>query len=31
MKSLILDTLHALIFAATISLPFVIYFWSMKP
>jgi hypothetical protein len=31
MKSFIRDTLHAVIFAATIALPFVLYFWNMKP
>lgn len=31
MRSFIHDTIHAAIFAATIALPFVLYFWSMKP
>lgn len=31
MKSFFRDLLHAAIFAATIALPFVLYFWSMKP
>lgn len=31
MQAFIRDLIQAAIFAATIALPFVLYFWSMKP
>lgn len=31
MKAFFRDLAHAAIFAAVIGLPFVFYFWSMKP